>query len=441
MADKSSYTTLLREFVAHKSISTDIAFQASISKTVDWLSELFKANGFKVQILKGNSTNPVVLASFSDNTSKETVLIYGHYDVQPADIADGWNHEPFDIIEADNRLIGRGVVDNKGQLAIHMSTIFELIKSGNLKYQIKFLIEGNEETSNPDLEGLITTYKNDLKTNHILVSDGEMLGDRPTIDISLRGGLNLNLKFKTASNNLHSGIYGGAVPSAPWEMVRFLSKIYDSDQRITIPEYYSQVDPITPEQVQNNIAIQGESDKLLVHAGIKRLLAEPNTDFFTQTGLRPTIQITGLKSGYLGDGFANIVPATAEVKLNFRIVASQTAQEALDKFTIFAKNNIPNFVDFTIDPDGMHEPIKANISAPIVSEIKAKLEDAFGKPTVFKNVGGAIPFIADVKKVLGIEVIQVPLGNDDCNMHGANENYSLDLIQKALTFSKSFFKI
>jgi acetylornithine deacetylase/succinyl-diaminopimelate desuccinylase-like protein len=316
-----------------------------------------------------------------------------------------------------------------------------LIKEKKLKYNIKFLIEGNEETSNPDLAELMNQNKDKLKTDHVLVSDGEIVGDRPTIDISLRGGLNLALKFTTAKNNLHSGIYGGAVPSAPWELVKFLSLIYDDEQRITIPGYYQNVDPITPEQVSNNLSIQSEAEKLLKHAGVKTLLSEPNTDFFTQTGLRPTIQITGLKSGYIDSGFANIVPATAEAKLNFRIVTSQTAQEALDKFTQYATKNIPHYVDFEIHPDGMHQPVKTDISSPIVKEVENLLTQAYGQAPLFKNVGGAIPFIGDVKAILGMEAIQIPLCNDDCNMHGDNENFEITLIDKGLLFSRSLLSI
>lgn len=441
MAKNNSYINLLTEFVSFKSISTDSAFLPEIAKTVAWLKTQFESHGFTTQILEAEGVNPVVYASLVIDPKKETVLVYGHYDVQPASEADGWASNPFTLTERSGRIYGRGAIDNKGQVAIHMATVFELASQNKLKYNVKFLIEGNEETANPQMGTIMRENKDLLASDHVMVSDGEIVGDTPTIDVSLRGGLNLTLKFKTAKNNLHSGIYGGAVPSAPYELIKFLGLIYDSNNSIAIPGYYDHVDPITPEQTNNNLALKDEARKLLVHAGIKQLLAEPNFDFFTQTGLRPTIQVTGFKSGYIDTGYSNIVPATAEAKINFRIVKSQSSKEVLAKFTEFAKAHIPSYVDYTIEHDGLHEPVKADISTPIFQLAKELLTQSFGKAPIYKNVGGAIPFVGEVQEIFGLDVLQVPLCNDDCNMHGVDENYDLTILERALTFSHAFFTI
>jgi len=291
------------------------------------------------------------------------------------------------------------------------------------------------------MSSLLKTHKDEFQSDYVLVSDGEVVGDNPTIDMSLRGGLNLTIKFRTAQNNLHSGIYGGAVPNAAYELTRFLSQLYTANNQIAIPNYYDHVDQITKDQLDNNLVLKSEADKLLKHTGVKTLLAEPDMDFFTQTGLRPTIQVTSLKSGYLDPGYSNIVPATAEAKLNFRIVKSQTSQEALEKFTMFAKACIPSYVDFEISSNGQHEAVKANISSPIFKLAQNLLEASFGKPVLFKNVGGAIPFVGDIQDIFGVDVLQVPLCNDDCNMHGVDENYDLQILAKAQDFSRKFFSI
>ena len=168
-------------------------------------------------------------------------------------------------------------------------------------------------------------------------------------------------------------------------------------------------------------------------------MTEPEEDFYSQTGLRPTLQITGIKAGYIGNGYANIVPATAEARINFRLVASQNPNEVIKAFTNFVEKNIPDHVEYTITTNGIHNPIKIDIDSEISQQAQAALKKAYGEEPIIKFVGGAIPFVVDVKEVFGINSILVPLCNDDCNMHGANENFTVDLIEKGLKFSQLFF--
>ena len=220
-----TYKKLLTEFVSFKSISTDPEFKPEIEKTVEWLRNLFTENGFTVKVLHGKKTNPVVYSHYQTDDNAETVLIYGHHDVQPASIEEGWEQDPFTVLEKKDKWIARGVVDNKGQILIHIATVLDLIKANKLKYNVKFLIEGNEETSNDELSEIMRTEKELIKTDHVLISDGEIVDGKPAIEASLRGGFNLTLALKTADNNLHSGIYGGAVPNAAFELSKLLSKL------------------------------------------------------------------------------------------------------------------------------------------------------------------------------------------------------------------------
>lgn len=434
------YIKLLSDFVSFKSISTDPKYLGEIEKTVLWLTNLFKQNKFKVKVLKSKSANPVVFAEYKVSKDAETVLIYGHYDVQPAETVDGWKSDPFTLTEKAGRLYARGSVDNKGQIAIHIASVLELIKEGVLNYNIKFLVEGNEETGNDSLSKLMQKYKKDLKCDFVLVSDGELTNDNPTIEISLRGGFNATLTYKTGKNNVHSGIFGGAIPNAAHELTKFLSKIYDQNNSVAYKEFYLGVDKILPDQAQNNKKLLAEASDLTKLAGVKSLLTEKGTDFFTQTGLRPTIQITGIKSGYTGNGYANIVPAIAEAKINFRIVASQDPEKIAKSFADFVKNNTPKYVDYTINFNGLHKPIKVNTNNVYIKRAEKILEDVYKSKISRKNVGGAIPFVGDVKKILGVDTLLIPLCNEDCNMHGANENFSINLASKGLQFSNSFLR-
>ncbi|KKU33430.1 MAG: putative beta-Ala-His dipeptidase [Candidatus Collierbacteria bacterium GW2011_GWA2_46_26] len=432
------YKKLLAEFVKLKSVSTDPKYQPEIRKTVAWLKKKLEKAEFEVEVWNGKTTNPVVFASYHVSDDLDTVMIYGHYDVQPAAKKDGWKNEPFDLIQANNKLFGRGVVDNKGQILAHVFTASELIKEGKLGHNLKFLIEGNEETGNDDLADLMKQNKAKLACNVLVVSDGELTNNKPTIEVSLRGGFNSTLVYKTGRNNLHSGIFGGGVPNAGAEMIKFLAKVFNADNSIKYAEFYRRADIISKPQLLNNKRLIREANDLTELAGVKILLGEKGVDFYTQTGLRPTIQITGLKVGYTDHGYANIVPAEAEVRLNFRIVASQKAEAIAKSFEKFVKKVTPKFVEYELKFSGLHDPVKIDTENQYFDAVEKLLKKIYGSKVNRKNVGGAIPFVGEVKKILGVDTLMIPLCNEDCNMHGANENFDVDLAMKALDFSQEF---
>lgn len=433
----NSYKKLLAKFVGFKSISTNPKYLPEIGKTVAWLKNLFTESGFSVKIWEGKECNPVVFAGLTVNRFLPTLVIYGHYDVQPAGMKDGWKTDPFTLKEGKGKLFGRGVVDNKGQILAHIVTVLTLMKEAKLNYNTKFLIEGNEETSNPDLASIMKTHKKDLACDIVMVSDGELTNNKPTIEISLRGGFNCTLTYQTGKNNLHSGIFGGAVPNAAIELSRFLAKIHNPDNTIGYPEFYKKADAISPKQLKNNKNLtDGGSIREL--AGVDTLITEKGHDFYTQTGLRPTIQITGINTGYIETGYANIVPAKAEARLNFRIVASQKPEQVAKDFEKFVRKNTPKYVKAGLSFHGLHSPIKLDMENKYVERATTVLKKVYGSKVSRKNVGGAVPFVADVKDILGVDTLLIPLVNEDSNMHGANENFDIELAKKALEFSRAF---
>ncbi len=438
----SLYKDLATEIIKFKSVSTDPGCVPELKKTADWLKKLFLANKFKVDIWTLGDSNPVVFASYELATKNaETVLIYGHYDVQPAEKSDGWSGEPFTLREGKGRLYGRGIVDNKGQFLVHVATVLDLIKRKELKYNVKFILEGNEETGSPNLGKIIETHKKELKSDLIIVSDGEIAGDNPTVEASFRGSFSTTVKYTTAKNNLHSGIYGGAVPNAAYELTKLVSKIYDNKNRVTIPGFYNDVDKITPDQIKNNKILNKNVKETLAITGVKTLLAEPNTDFFTQVGLRPTAQVTGFKSGYIGEGYSNIVPSSAEVRINVRVVTSQDPVKVFEMLKKFVKINTPKYVDYEISIDNPNAGVKVNTSSPRFKKITEMLEEVYKTKPVIKYVGGTLPVLTDFKKSLGVDPMSISLANEDCNMHGVEENYKIDLVKKGLKLSETLLKL
>jgi len=434
----NNYKKLLAEFVGYKSISTDKKYLDEINKTVLWLKKLLEKDKFEVKIFKGKRTNPVIFASYVSDSLFPTLLIYGHYDVQPADKNDGWSVNPFTLSESKSKLIGRGAVDNKGQILAHIVSAFNLIETGKLKYNLKFLLEGNEETGNDELASIMKRHKKELSCDIVMVSDGELTNNKPTLEISLRGGFNCTLTLRTAKSNLHSGIFGGAIPNASMELVKFLSKLINPDNSVNYKEFYKGADKISKEQAVNNKKLTREAGDFTRLAGVKELLGKKGLDFYTLTGLTPTIQITGIKTGYIDDGYANIVPSSSEVRLNFRLVASQVSKEIARSFEIYVKENVPKFVDFKLEFTGYHNPIKVDVDNPYAKTAEEILENVYGAKVNRKNVGGAIPFVGDVKSILGVDTLLVPFVNEDCSMHGTDENFDIELVKKAILFSQEF---
>ncbi len=433
------YKNLLKEYVSFKSISTDEIYKEEMNKTVSWLSQTLKKYKFEVKVWEGKISNPVVFAEYTISKDAETILIYGHYDVQPAEKEDGWKSDPFTLAESKGKLLARGVVDNKGQNLVHIVAIGELIKNNELKYNIKFMLEGNEETANPEIAEMTKTHKKELEADYIIISDGEIVGSTPTIEASLRGGFSMKVIYTTGKNNLHSGLYGGAVPNAGYELSKFIGTLYDKNNKVAIKDFYKGVIPIPKDVVKaHNTLIKSEA-AMAKSAGVKNLKTEKGIDFFSQIGLRPTIQVTGFKTGYIGNGYSNIVPAQAEVRLNIRVVSPQKPKDVYNAVLKHLKDLTPSYVDIKIEHTEFNDAVLVDTEQEKVKEITSYLKKSFKKEPIIKYVGGSIPIVSDFKKILGVDTILVSLGNDDCNMHGVDENYTIDLVKKGLEFSTKFF--
>lgn len=438
MADQILYRKLLGEIIKLKSISTDSVYAGEIEKTAKWLEKLFGENGFRTQVITGYD-NPIVIAEYVVSAKVPTCLVYGHYDVQPAEINDGWMKEPFELAEMDGRLYGRGVVDNKGQFLVHVATVISLIKEKKLGCNVKFMIEGNEETGSPAIEEFVKKNKDLLKADFTLISDGEMNLKQPNIEAGFRGGFNSTLTITSGKTDLHSGIYGGAVPSSALEMVKFIASLYDENNSITVEEFYDDVDEIKGMIKKNNEELPFDEPEYLKVAGVKALVREKGFDVNSQVALRPSIQVTGFQSGYVGEGYRNSIPARTVAKINFRLVKSQNPNEIIKLFREHLKKVMPDYVEYEFVATEPYEGIKLDLDNEIVTKTKQILEKVYGEKVVFKFSGGGLPIVTLFDQTLKIPNVLVPLGNEDCAMHAPNENYDLKYLDKSLSFSREFF--
>ena len=437
------YRDILSKLVSFKSISTNDNFIEDIEYIVNFLEKLFRQIGFSVEIIRGYS-NPILYASYVVDESYKTALIYGHYDVQPASIEDGWDSEPFELIEKDNRFYARGVADNKGQFLIYLVTITNLIKTNNLKYNIKFIIEGNEESGSPNLGKFLEDYKDTLKSDFVLFSDGELTSGVPTIDIGFRGVLNLTLTIQTSHKDNHSGLYGGAVPNPVAIFADIVSKIYKNNI-LCLPNLKNSIEDIRSlsttygfDQTIKNIPFS--EIEFLQNTGAKTRLNKDLLNFYFQVGYFTSAEVTGLVSGYTGEGYKNAIPGKLIAKINFRISPFHSVKEVLLSFEKFLQQSVPNYVDYKIDASNESvDPIIIEKNNEYIQKAVEDIRKTYNLNPSLKFSGAIVPICGLFQTNLGInKIISVGIANEDCNMHGANENLSVSSIANAIKFAELF---
>lgn len=438
----SEYKKLLKQFLSFRTVST-INSEIEVEKCVSWLEDVFNTNRFQVQIVRGYD-NPVVLATKVVNPEFPTILVYGHYDVQPADIEE-WGRDPFILKEDNKRLYGRGVVDNKGQMLVHLVNIFDLLKKNKLAYNIKFLIEGNEETGSPNIGRFIKDYKKQLESDFILVSDSVMVQNYPTIEVGLRGTFNTTLELRTSDKELHSGLFGGVAPNALHIASNLVSKLFKNENTIAYPKFYEKV-PLPSTRISKHTKeVPFDLLSSLKLLGTKAILLEKKQNFYSQLGLRPTIQVTGLEGGYTKEGYRNSIPNKAIIKFNFRLVPNQDPEVILKDFKEYVKSFIPNYVDYEFskpkDTEGSVKPVILSSDNKYIEAIKKIQQDIYKKNTLFTFNGATLPIIVFFKKTLKKDIGMVALANKDCNMHAVNENFDIKSLTLALEFSNKFFSL
>lgn len=437
----TSYLPLLHKSISYKSISTDPEYKEVCNACAEWYIELFQNHGFATEKIIWYG-NPLVYAYYEVDPWAKTYLVYGHYDVQPADISEWRSHDPFALRKNENKLYARGAVDNKGQHMIHITTILELIKTNTLAHNIKFLLEWDEETGSPHIPTAISDYKELLKADIALISDGEIIGNHtPTMTASFRGGANMTITLDTAKTDLHSGIYGNIAPSTSHEAAILISKLYDEFNSIAIPGRYDDLSEITDTQVANNKNVPFDIEELKYISWIKTVIPPKGYDPVTANGLLPTIQISGIHSGYTGNGYKNIIPWSATIKINFRFWPGQDAEAKIEKFKQRVANTLPVYADHEIETSDYYNAISIDIDNEETKKASVLLSEVYGKTCIMRYCGAAVPISWLFQDILACKVIIADLGNEDCNMHGVDENIDIACVEKGLEFSRRFFAV
>ncbi len=424
---QESFLQELFDFLKIPSVSTAQEHNQDIKKAADFLIKKLEQLGFNTELIE-TPQHPAVYASLELDKELPTVLIYGHYDVQPADPLELWDTPPFEPTLKDGLIFARGASDDKGQVYAHIKGVDLLFKNKtNLGINLKFLIEGEEEIGSPNLAKVIKDRKDDFAADIVLISDSSMMAaNTATITYGLKGLAYIEVEVTAASHDLHSGAYGGAVPNPINILAAMIAKLHNEDGSIAVTGFYENVLDISQEEKDAYKQAPFSEEDFKAETGIRESTGEPNYTTLERLWARPTLDANGIKGGYQDEGAKTVIAAKASAKLSSRIVPNQTPQEISRKLESYLKQIAPSSVTVTVKELHGGLPALTPINSPAVQLAAKALERVYNKKAIFARTGGTIPVVTDFQQILGADVVLVGFGLEDDRIHSPNEKFDLE---------------
>jgi acetylornithine deacetylase/succinyl-diaminopimelate desuccinylase-like protein len=416
----------LCDFLKIPSISTQKEFREGIRQAVDFLVAELTALGLNPEIIETEG-HPLIYAQSTHKKGLPTLLFYGHYDVQPVDPVEQWDSPPFVPQIKDGWVYARGASDDKGQMYSHIKAIEAFVRTGtNLPVNIKMLLEGEEESGGKGIFSYTQANPSKLACDMVVVSDTHLYNEQtPAICTSLRGLCYMEVRVKGPAMDLHSGIYGGAVRNPANTLCRIISQLHDNKGRVLIPGFYDNVVPID-DSVRDEIYKLGHTDQeLKEETGVKTVFGESGYSSLERMWFRPTCDVNGIWSGYIGQGAKTIIPAAASAKVSMRLVPDQNPEKIKAAFTAFIKERCPAGVDLEVEFFSGAKPVVLPRDSALILAGKTALEKGFGHKAVFIGDGGSIPIVGVFQGVLQVPVLLLGYGLLIDNIHSPNERFKI----------------
>ena len=427
-AHRDQFLVELKDLLAIPSISALPEYKPDVERAARWLADHFTSLGLGNAQVNSTPRHPIVTAEWLEaGPHKPTVLIYGHYDVQPVDPIELWHSDPFKAEVRDNYLYARGASDDKGQTFIHLKTIESYLKSsGRLPVNVKLIIEGEEEVGGPNLDAFVELHQEQLKADVAVISDTSMLEPtRPSIIYGLRGLCYIQVEVTGPARDLHSGQYGGAVYNPIQALCEMLASLKDQTGHITVPGFYDKVLPLSESERRTLAAVPFSAAKFQQDTGVNGLWGEEGYTPLEQITARPTLEINGIWGGFEGEGSKTVLPARAGAKVSCRLVADQDHYEIADLLQTHLKKIAPPQVKVeTRRLHGGHGAL-INLDSKYMQTAHKVLKQVFGNAPIYERDGGSIPVVATFQKVLGIDSIMLGFGLPDDNLHSPDERFYL----------------
>jgi len=431
--NKDRFLNELLELLRIPSISAKSENKKDMAKCAEAVKQrLLEAGADKVDIYPTEG-HPVVYAEKIIDTSKPTVLVYGHYDVQPAEPLELWHSGPFEPVIKDGKIFARGSCDDKGQVYMHIKALETLVKTNTLNSNIKFCIEGEEEVGSPNLGKFVASHKELLKADCILISDSSMLSlDTPSIDIGVRGLSYIEVEITGANRDLHSGVYGGAVANPITILSKMIASCHDENNHITIPGFYDDVLIATDEERKLMAKAPFNEKEYAADLGVKELWGEKGFTTNERTGIRPTLELNGIWGGYQGEGAKTVLPSKATAKISARLVPNQSSEKITKLLLDYFKKIAPPSVTVSSFEHHGGEPYITPIDSKAYQAAAKAIEATFNKKPIPVRGGGSIPICALFEKELGIKIVFMGFGLDSDNLHSPNEKFNIENFYKGI---------
>lgn len=439
--NKEKFLNELLELLRIPSISARTENKQDMVKCAEAVKQRLTEAGVDRAEIYTTEGHPVVYAEKIIDKNKPTVLVYGHYDVQPADPLELWNSPPFEPVVKDGKIYARGACDDKGQFYMHVKALEILNNTNTLPVNIKFIIEGEEEIGSPNLGKFVKQNKQLLEADVILISDTAMISlDNPSIDIGVRGLSYIELEVTGPNRDLHSGVYGGAVANPITMLAKMIASCHDENNHITIPGFYDDVADVPKGERKLLARAPFDKDEFKNDLVIKKLWGEKGYSTNERTGIRPTLEVNGIWGGYTGEGSKTVLPSKAYAKISARLVPDQSSADITKKLIEYFEEHAPDGVTVKATEHHGGEPYMTPIDSPAYKAAAKAVKTTFGKDPVPVRGGGSIPICALFEEELGIKIVFLGFGLDSDNLHSPNEKFDIANFYKGIETIPWFHK-
>lgn len=439
--NKQRFLDELFELLRFPSVSADPKFKADMLRTAEYVAEKLKIAGADEVEICPTAGYPIVYGEKIIDASLPTVLVYGHYDVQPPDPLDLWKTPPFEPTIRDEKIYARGSCDDKGQFYMHVKAFELMMNTKTLPCNIKFMIEGEEEVGSSNLGIFVGENKKRLKADVVLISDTSMISlEHPSLETGLRGLSYVEVEVTGPDRDLHSGVYGGAVANPATILAKLIASMHDENNHITIPGFYDDVIELTEkEREMLNRAPYNEAEYKF-DLKVDDLWGEKGYTTVERTGTRPTLEVNGIWGGYIGEGAKTVLPSKAFAKISMRLVPNQQSDKVTKLFKDYFESIAPQSVKVKVTPHHGGEPVVTPTDSIAYKAAQRAILESFGKEPIPTRGGGSIPIVALFEKELGIKTVLMGFGLDSDNLHSPNEKFDIANFYKGIETIPLFHK-
>ncbi len=438
--ERDRFLSELIDFLKIPSVSADPRFGEDMLTAAEHLRMCLDRAGLHAEVHETQG-HPVVFAQTEQNASRPTVLVYGHYDVQPPDPLELWNSGPFEPRIAEGRLYARGAADDKGQLFTHIKSAEAYAATGvGLPVNLKFIVEGEEEVGSPNLPAYLDANLERIRADAVVISDGSFFGEHPSITYALRGVVMLELDLFGPDRDVHSGMYGGALDNPATVLARMVAKLHDEKGAVAVPGFYDDVLPLTDADRERIGSLPFDENAFKLGTGVPALGGDPRYSVLERLWVRPTLELNGFTSGYGGEGSKTIIPARANAKLSMRIVPGQSPEKVAACVERFLREICPPTVRLKITGGHGARAALVPLDSAAMQAAARAMAKGFGREPVFVREGASIPIVVDLHERLKVPVVLLNFGRNDDNAHSPNEKFDLDHFHRGIVTSAHFYR-